>query len=314
MLRVRRQMKYALPITMLLTLVSGCGTRLPADVTADLDEAKALRLEFEEVAAPKTGAGGEVAAAAEPTGWATIQGTFKVTGTTPQRSLLKIDKEMDVCAPGGKQVYNPVIQIGANGELKDVVIYLSSSIPLDNPKWIHESYAETANAEVLFDQKECLFLSTMFAARSTQKIKIGNSDPVGHNTNIAAKDSAAQFNQNISPNSFVNYIPGGTKGTGFSKAPFNVSCSVHPWMNASMIVRPDPYFAVTDASGAFKIENIPTGVPLEFRVWHAATNFIQKVTLNGTATTWSKGTIKTKLEPGVDQTLEVAIDGGLFPK
>lgn len=306
--------KNTIPLSLLLLALSGCGTRLPADVTADLDEAKALRLEFEEVAGPKAGASGEAVAAAEPTGWASIQGTFKVTGAAPQRALLKIDKEMDVCAPGGKQVYNPSIQIGANGELKDVVIYLSSSIPLDNPKWVHESYAANANAEVLFDQKECLFLSPMFAARSSQKIKISNSDPVGHNTNIAAKDSAAQFNQNISPNSFVNYAPGGTKGTGFSKAPFNVSCSVHPWMNASMIVRPDPYFAVTDASGAFKIANVPTGVPLEFRVWHAATNFIQKVTLNGAATNWSKGTMKINLEAGADQTFEVAVDGGLFAK
>jgi hypothetical protein len=194
------------------------------------------------------------------------------------------------------------------------VVYLSSTIPLDNPKWIHESYAASANAEVLFDQKECLFLSPMFAARSTQKVKIANSDPIGHNTKIDSKDSAAPFNLTIASASFANYAPGGPKGTGFSKTPFPVSCSIHPWMNASMIVRPDPYYAVTDAAGEFKIANVPTGVPLEFRVWHAATNFIQKVSLNGQATTWSKGIIKLSLEPGANQTLEVALDGGLFAK
>jgi hypothetical protein len=295
-------------------LMSGCGTRLPADVTANLTEAKAMRVDFEELTGPAEGAGGEAVSAAEPTGWATISGTFKVTGAAPQRTPLKVDKEMDICAPGGKQVLNPIIQVGPNGELRDVVVYLSTNIPLDNPKWIHESYAASANAEVVFDQKECLFLSQMFVARSSQKVKIANSDPIGHNTNISAKDSATQFNQNISPNSFSMYSPGGTKGTGYSKAPFDVACNVHTWMNASMLIRPDPYFAVTDASGAFKIANVPTGVPLEFRVWHASTKFIQKVTVNGEATTWSKGTIKIKLEPGADQTLEVALDSSLLGK
>lgn len=297
----------------LLVMVSGCGTRLPADVVANMTEANALRLDFEE-AAGGAGGGASEATAAEPTGWANFTGAFKVVGARPQPGLLKIDKEMDVCAPGGKQVYNPNIQIGPNGELKDVVVYLSSTIPLDNPKWIHESYAETASAEVLFDQKECLFLSPMFAARSTQKVKIANSDPIGHNTKIDAQDSAAPFNLTIANNSFAPYAPGGAKGKGFSKAPFAVSCSIHPWMTAAMIVRPDPYFAVSDASGAFKIANVPTGVPLTFRVWHPATNFIQKVTLNGEAATWSKGTIKLKLEPGADQTFDVAVDGSLFSK
>lgn len=292
----------------------GCGARLPADVTANLTEAKAIRVDFEELTGPAEGAGAESVAAAEPTGWATLSGTFKVTGAAPQRSALKVDKEMEVCAPGGKQVLNPAIQLGPNGELRDVVVYLNTSIPLDNPKWVHESYAASANAEVVFDQKECLFLSQMFVARSSQKIKIANSDPISHNTNISAKDSAAQFNQNISPNSFSMYSPGGNKGTGFSKAPFDVACNVHTWMNASMLIRPDPYFSVTDAAGTFKIANVPTGVPLEFRIWHASTKFIQKVTLNGEATNWSKGTMKIKLEPGADQTLEVALDGSLFGK
>lgn len=297
-----------------LASLSGCGSRLPSDVTANLEVARSLRVDFEELTGGGESEAGENAAAAEPTGWATIQGTFKVVGPAPQRSLLKVDKEMDVCAPGGKQVYNPNILVGPNGELQDVVIFLSSTIPLDNPKWVHESYAATAEAEVLFDQKECLFLSQMFVARSTQKVRIANSDPIGHNTNIAAKDSAAQFNQNLSPNSSVIYTPGGAKGTGFSRTPFNVSCSIHPWMNASMLIRPDPYYAVTDSSGAFKIENVPAGVPLEFRVWHVATNFIQKVTVNGESANWSKGTIKLQLDPDETRAMDVAVDSGLFGK
>jgi len=36
-------------------------------------------------------------------------------------------------------------------------------------------------------------------------------------------------------------------------------CNVHPDMAGYIIVSPTPYFAVTDKTGAFKIENVPNG-------------------------------------------------------
>ena len=36
-------------------------------------------------------------------------------------------------------------------------------------------------------------------------------------------------------------------------------CNVHPEMAGYMVVSPTPYFAETDASGNFKIEDVPDG-------------------------------------------------------
>jgi hypothetical protein len=36
-------------------------------------------------------------------------------------------------------------------------------------------------------------------------------------------------------------------------------CYVHPEMEAHIIVSPTPYFAQTDKSGTYKIENVPDG-------------------------------------------------------
>ena len=36
-------------------------------------------------------------------------------------------------------------------------------------------------------------------------------------------------------------------------------CNVHPEMSGYVVVSPTPYFAQTDASGNFKIENVPDG-------------------------------------------------------
>jgi hypothetical protein len=44
-------------------------------------------------------------------------------------------------------------------------------------------------------------------------------------------------------------------------------CNVHPEMSAYVIVSPTPYFAKTDASGDFKIENVPDG-SYTVTAWH----------------------------------------------
>lgn len=44
-------------------------------------------------------------------------------------------------------------------------------------------------------------------------------------------------------------------------------CNVHPEMSGYIVVAPTPYFALTDKSGNYKIENVPDG---QYNVvgWH----------------------------------------------
>ena len=44
-------------------------------------------------------------------------------------------------------------------------------------------------------------------------------------------------------------------------------CNVHPEMSAYIVVSPTPYFAQSDATGNFKIENVPDG-KYTIIVWH----------------------------------------------
>jgi len=44
-------------------------------------------------------------------------------------------------------------------------------------------------------------------------------------------------------------------------------CNVHPEMAGYIIVSPTPYFAETDASGNYKIENVPDG-KYNVVAWH----------------------------------------------
>jgi hypothetical protein len=294
-------------VTALYMVVSlcGCARELPPSVSVNDATISSVRSALE--AGVSSGDVGAVEVLADPTGWATISGTFKVNGAVPPNKPLTIDKDVEVCAPGGRQVLDNIVVVGADGVVQNVLVYVSSTIPSDNAAWIHETYAAERDAEIIFDQKNCVFLDRLGAMWSTQTLKVLNSDPVGHNTNLASLRGAKAANISIPANGFATYEPGAA-----SPAPFSVSCAIHPWMKASMMVCDNPYFAVTDANGAFSIPNVPAGVDLEFRVWHEKAGYIQAVTVNSASETWSKGKFTRNLVAGDDFKMDVAIDASAF--
>jgi len=291
-----------------ICLAVGCARRLPPAERVQTRNVNDLRVAF---GSGSTQAAGPAVAAAEPTGWATIKGSFKLNGSPPDRPPLTIDKDQAICAPGGRPVLSETLVVdSATQGIKDVVIYLAmpGKFPSGDPKWEHSSYSEKRESTLDFDQKNCVFLTHMTAMRSTQKLRILNSDPVGHNTKIEATGKAAQLNATIPTGATVMYDPGGE-----SQEPFNVACSIHPWMSARMISRDSPYFAVTKPDGTFEIANVPAGVPLEFRVWQERAKFLQgDMKVNGTAEKWSKGRVKLTLQPDEQKTLDVIVDVAVF--
>lgn len=285
---------------------AGCGGKLPANVSPDLAVAASLRADLDGgTGEGGSAAGGEAAPAATPTGWATLTGTFKVSGDKPSAVAVTIDKDQAVCAPGGKQVFSEEVVVGPNGGIRNVVIFVSQKIPDDEP-WTHPDAKPGKTDEVIFDQKECVFLSHVLALQASQPIRIKNSDPVGHNTSLKPKKNPA-YDQTIPSNASGVYQPKAEEDQ-----PFPVSCAIHPWMKAFMITRRNSYFAVTKEDGTFEIPNLPAGVELEFRVWQERTNFLQEVTVNGSAEKWSKGRFKRTLNVGETLKLDVDVAGTVF--
>jgi hypothetical protein len=295
-------------VVCLIVALPGCARKLPPDRPPDLETALLIRSHLEEGASAVGSGAGSAKQLAEPTGWATLKGSFRISGTPPERKPLKIDKDMAVCAPGGKSVLSQEVVIGGGNGIADVLIYLSTDIPGDDPKWIHNSYDATKEEAVEFDQKNCIFLSHVFAMRTTQTLRILNSDPVGHNTKFDPQDGSRSFNQIIPANSPYEY------GSPLSaeRSPVPVSCSIHPWMTASMIFRDNPYFTVSNADGIFEIVDLPAGVELEYRVWQDRATSLKSATVNGERQTWSKGRFTLQLEPGEVRQLDIVIDAAEF--
>ncbi len=242
--------------------------------------------------------------AAQPTGWATLSGRFQLVGTPPTNPPLDVSgSDVEICAPGGHKVFAQDVVVGPDGGLKNVVIFLATEIPAEEP-WTHPDLKAAKEKEVQFDQKECVFLSHVAAVQVGQKFEVLNSDPIGHNTKIQSNPA---FNQIIPAHSKVDVT--------FSreeKGPIPVSCSIHPWMRAHLLIRNNGYFAVTKEDGSFEIPNLPAGVELEFRVWQERLSFLTGVEIAGT--TVNKGRFVTTLDsadPAANH-FDVKLDATLF--
>jgi len=283
----------ALGAALLLACV-GCGRGAPvAGPQADGAAATALRATLAE--ASESG-GGSTAAVSTGTGWATLKGTFTFLGSPPSPKELVVDKDTEVCSKGGMKLYEQSLKVDdATKGLANVVVFLRKSTRVKN---------EASSEQVLFDQKNCEFLTPVFAARVGQPVAVKNSDPIGHNTNI----SGASFNQLIPAGDSTVFTP--EQETGL---PVSVTCNIHPWMKAYAVFREDGYVAVSETDGSFTIPDLPAGEPLEFQVWHErSTGRSGALSLDQPELKWNaKGRFKLTLTEGEVRdlgTLEVPTD------
>lgn len=296
---------------------AGCGRTAAPKLDFRMDNALEIRREFELVGQGAGQQANPLLDEGRQPQWATLEGVFQVDDRrkVPDPSPLRITRDQQICAPNGETVYDELVQVGPNNGVKNLLIFLYTTLPKNDadeevPVWVHKSYSYAARpelSEVVFDQKNCVFRSHVFAMRSDQRVKILNSDPVLHNTKTSPKN-AVPINTSIPAKDFLYYEPKRQED-----APFSVSCSVHPWMSAWMITRDNPYFAVTDEEGRFRIANIPAGVELEFRIWQEKTKFLNEtVQLNGQPLKLKKGKFRLTLNAGETRTLRFVVDGAVF--
>lgn len=226
--------------------------------------------------------------------WGDLEGVFVYKGTPPTPAKLTPTKDVEFC--GKHMLFDESIVVNkSNGGVANVVIY---RIDPTRPK-IHPSYEETAKAEVRLDNENCRFEPHVLAIRTGQTLVIGNKDPIGHNTKADFFNNTP-FNDLIPANGSVRKTFTKAEGT-----PSALSCSIHPWMTAYLLIREDPYFAVTDQDGKFTIKNLPVG-DHTFVVW--CNKYLSNVTVNGKATTWARGRVKVTIKPGTNSLGKVEVD------
>ena len=236
--------------------------------------------------------------------WGNLKAKFILDGKPPVPEKSKVDKDIDVC--GKHKLVDETYKINAEtGAIQNVFVYLTPKSGTPKPK-IHPDY-EKAPAEVVLDNHNCHFEPHAITIWTTQKLVIKNSDPMSHNTK-------ADFLENTP---FNDLIPaGGSITKPVSKVesvPTLLTCSIHTWMGAKILIRDDPYAAVSNDKGELTIANLPAG-KWTFTIWHEGCGYVSSGSRDGKAEKWLKGKIDVEIKKGDNNLGEFKIPVAVLKK
>jgi hypothetical protein len=178
-----------------------------------------------------------------------ITGKVTLKGTPPPEITIPYDDTCSKLKPTIPTTRHWVV--GKDNGLANVFVYISKGLE-------GKTFTPSTDA-VELDQIGCNYNPYVFGVMVGQPVRIKNSDPLMHNIHAMPKvDGNSEFNFAEPTQGDVN----DTKWIESIKVPevmVKIKCDVHQWMYAYAGVQADPFFAVTDADGHFKIANVPAG-------------------------------------------------------
>jgi plastocyanin len=183
-----------------------------------------------------------------------ITGTVKLDGPAPHMKGIDMSKDpYCVKANSGSPAHLQIYEVGQNGGLENVVVYLSEG-------WTGS--ASTSTEVPVFDQKNCMYSPHVLALDAGQTFKVTSSDQTTHNIHPLPNPMTGNIPWNQSQ------PPGASPIEKSWKNPevIPVQCNIHPWMHGWHVVVKGPY-ATTDASGNYTINNVPPG-NYTLTAWH----------------------------------------------
>jgi len=118
-------------------------------------------------------------------------------------------------------------------------------------------------AKPVMDQKGLVFNPHVMVVQQGTTVEFLNSDTVQHNVFWPSISGNKKLTHNLG-----TWPKGEKKAFKFDDpGVVPLLCNVHPEMSGYIVVSPTPYFAETDASGNYKIENVPDG-KYNVVAWH----------------------------------------------
>jgi plastocyanin len=177
-----------------------------------------------------------------------IQGRVVVTGDVPAPKNFPITIDQYVC--GTAQVAGDLIVSGAR-EIRNVVVWLENPPP--------GAPSAPSRPVTPMDQKECVFVPRVVIVPATGTVEFLNSDRLLHNLHSVSRDNAP-FNRTQPKDRKIPIT--------FARPEIvRIDCDLHSWMRGWVVVAPHPFYALSDAQGRFKLDNVPPG-QYTVRVWH----------------------------------------------
>jgi plastocyanin len=174
-----------------------------------------------------------------------IDGIVRFVGAKPSAKPINMSDDPACVAAHHGKPYDESLVVGPRGGLANVFLYIE--------KGLEGKRFEVPNTPVMISQTGCWFVPRVLGIQVGQRLQVVNSDPVTHNIHPLAK---------------VNREWNHSQGAGdppierhFTKPEvmIPIKCNIHSWMHAYIGVVDNPYFAVSDSAGGFRIPNLPPG-------------------------------------------------------
>ncbi len=180
-----------------------------------------------------------------------LTGTIDFEGTIPPDSVVNIPSDLPGC--GATVTARSVERTGKR--IGGVAVWISD-IRTGKPLPMERRF-DLAN-------EECLLTPKVQAVFAPATLNVGSGDAAMHENHIVnvgtgELEGIAPFNDNGEVVPFDRLL---TK-----PAQLEISCKLHPWAKAWILVFDHPYFAVTKRAGTFSIDNVPPGT-FRVKAWH----------------------------------------------
>ncbi len=171
----------------------------------------------------------------------TLSGTVSIDGTAPAPAKIEVTKDPEVCGKEAKTA--PALLVGSGGGIANVLVTVKAAKGKKN---------EVPTTNPVFDQKTCEFHPHVLVFPAGSTIDVINSDGILHNihTTSTANPSQNQAQPKFKPKIQIKVDKPET---------IAIKCDVHGWMSGYWVATETPYVALTDASGNFKIADLPPG-------------------------------------------------------
>jgi plastocyanin len=158
------------------------------------------------------------------------------------------------------------VQLGKDSR-QDPIAYEEShvAIYLEGPG--PEGPAESGAAPLQVEQLDRRFVPDLAVVPAGSVVSFPNMDPIFHN--IFSFSKAKTFD-------LGSYDKGETRKVLFPKPGIvDVYCHLHPNMEATIVVTPNRWYARPDATGQYRIEDVPPG-RYTLVAWHKSAGFFRK--------------------------------------
>ncbi len=194
---------------------------------------------------------------------AEVKGHVVLEGSPPESKVFTIPPKVgngstEGC--GSAQKRSPQLLVDPSGGVEGAVAWF------DLPA---EDSGEDSNAQIILDQRECVFTPHTVLLTPGQFLTIKNSDPVLHNVRIFRESRAEDVRS--SPVLLLHQWqkPDSPEIPWLAPEPgrYVVRCGIHPWMYAWVVVLSTRACALSDSSGQFRIPTSPPGKHT-LHLWH----------------------------------------------